>query len=214
MKELGNSRSSTGRVVARRQALLCLNTNPWRPPWSSSAELAGARQRDREVNERTCHTWMNVSGPAHACTRLGPCVCPPSVQFWLLVICSLHSSLHRWPALSARHPLPTPILSSLPAHRPRAAGPPAGALPRRGGTVARALGCRAGSGGAASGAPAAGRRPALGLSSRVEVRRPPGLTSSASCIEVQPRLVVQRAGQARPAACIVFTAVALWKFVG
>jgi len=26
------------------------------------AELAGARQKDREVNERTFHTWMNVRG--------------------------------------------------------------------------------------------------------------------------------------------------------
>jgi hypothetical protein len=25
------------------------------------AELAGARQKDREVNERTFHTWMNLA---------------------------------------------------------------------------------------------------------------------------------------------------------
>ena len=40
---------------------------PWRQhslgptPIPHCAELAGARQKDREVNERTFHTWMNVS---------------------------------------------------------------------------------------------------------------------------------------------------------
>ena len=31
------------------------------PALAHNAELAGARQKDREVNERTFHTWMNVS---------------------------------------------------------------------------------------------------------------------------------------------------------
>ena len=110
---------------------------------SACAELAGARQKDPNVNERTFHTWMNVRRPW--------CLCRQSLPVMALrgpsSACLLKHAVHHCHACVF-------FLTSLPgrsiSHPPPAAGAAAGAEPRRGSADSRALGRHAGAGGAAA----------------------------------------------------------------